>query len=99
MAQLLGLFFVAQDYDDILQTHVASAVANVDSTSILRYNESVPFNSEETPKGNNIGENSFEGGSGSSGKRTIINLDEFDDEEYEARKGKRQMVEVKIEKE
>ncbi|PWA90064.1 hypothetical protein CTI12_AA104080 [Artemisia annua] len=54
---------------------------------------------EETPKGNNIGENSFEGGSGSSGKRTIINLDEFDDEEYEARKGKRQMVEVKIEKE
>lgn len=91
--------YFVQETDDSLETPVATSVGDSQPSSILRYNESIPFILEYTPTGKDTAEKSSEGGSASSGKRTVIDLDDFNEEEYEARKGKRAMVEVKIEKE
>ncbi|PWA84263.1 replication protein A 70 kDa DNA-binding subunit B [Artemisia annua] len=93
-AEFIKLFkkdFIMDETDDSLETPVSKSVGDSQPSSILRYNESIPFNLEYTPTGKDTAGKSSEGGSGSSGKRTVIDLDDFEDEEYEARKGKRAM--------
>ncbi|GKC02650.1 replication protein A 70 kDa DNA-binding subunit B [Tanacetum coccineum] len=82
----------------------------------LQYQDSLPFNIEETPKskgkeimgsnvviagnGNEHAANSAAGVSGGfdKGKRTVIDLDEYDKEEASAKRSKKPMMAVKIEK-
>ncbi|PWA86519.1 hypothetical protein CTI12_AA140430 [Artemisia annua] len=70
-------FWTCKETDDSLETPVQKSDENSQSSTILRYKESIPFNLEFTPTGKVTAENSSEGGSGSSGKRTVVDLDEF----------------------
>ncbi|PWA64818.1 hypothetical protein CTI12_AA339840 [Artemisia annua] len=70
-------FWTCKETDDSLETPVQKSVENSQSSSILRYKESIPFNLEFTPTRKVTAENSSEGGSGSSGKRKVVDLDEF----------------------
>ncbi|PWA84264.1 nucleic acid-binding, OB-fold protein [Artemisia annua] len=80
-SKLFKKYFIMDETYDSLETPVSKSIGDSQPSSILRYNESISFNLEYTPTGKDTVEKSSEGGSGSSGKRTVIDLDDFDDED------------------
>ncbi|PWA68382.1 replication protein A 70 kDa DNA-binding subunit B [Artemisia annua] len=97
--------FIIKDAADQLETPEVTAA----NSSKFAVGETVPFNIEETPNngkaiegsgGKGKGIEGFGGhsGNGGNGKRTIIDLDQYEEVEPEpSKKGKNELVQVKIE--
>ena len=94
--QLLITYAILQDSADESQTpEITTAMS-----SKFGVGEHVPFNIEDTPNnGKGIEGSGGSSGNGGNGKRTVIDLDEYEDQEHESKRGKNDLVQVKLEPE
>ncbi|GJR89642.1 hypothetical protein Tco_0213653 [Tanacetum coccineum] len=77
-------------FDDLgVGGDVQTPLLKCGSSSKFSSSDVVPFSIEDTPKSKGVASSEGESSSSGSGKRTIINLDDYNEEEEQAKKGKK----------
>lgn len=86
----------SQEAADQLQTSEVTAA----NSSKFRSGQNVLFNMEETPNSAKVVQGSAgDSRNGGNGKRTVIDLDEYDEKDQKPKRGKNELVQVRIEPE